>query len=555
VTGLPAGGYAYGRDEVAHRVVYRWADNLLGTSDLGPVASSLAMKEVVGLHEVVGHRVRMTDAGEVARPPVSLCHLRVGDERVALRRQRGGDENRDDVAEVIVGPRHLVTPRFALAIADWPPPSVYGAEILMPVEHSQIERLTMVSRQRLAQGARAAGPQLAALVAAMLRAPTASLAVLARGGWTGHLVRPEELMWGLLDIMGKVGAGLDHSDWTFSTYEAEHHDGLPELPRIVFAPDATRQSRYGMSRVAVHPLVPVPHDDHAGRASRQLVDWYVAADSYLASQLDRMGLRRYATLEERVAAVVAAPVGAPARPRVAPLPSEHRQREPLEPAVAVSAPATQLRGAPSPVPSTFAQEDPLPPTYTVSAPVLDLVYELGRVDTADTVARVVEALGQQANVGPPGARERQMMRDELVPVSFHWKKLYKMFGPDAVRPLEALVRVAVVPDLGVPEIRWTFLGQRELEPAVAHVIARCAIVTGHHERLLMWLGVRWLADAGMTVPEPAALPDERPAASPRRRIVQLLRALSNPDARRIATVIAGGVLVLALLMAVYLILW
>ena len=537
---------APGNGHHADRMVYRWDRNLLGTADLGPVASSLAGNEMYQLHEVVGPRVRMTDAGDLSRPSSSLCHLRFDERAIALRRLRGGTDNRDDVTEVLIGRPDFVSARLALAMPALPAPD-RGEEFARPLHSGDVADAVTARRQRLSQSARTIGTPLVVLLAAALETPDASFAVLAQGGWEGQSTQPDVLTWGLLEIVERVCAGLHIDHWTFSTYEATYHDGIFGLPRVVFAPDGVRESQYGTSRRAVHPLETLAfgHDD-AHRAARLLVDWYTASEQRLIDELDQRSLHEHATLDERLAVlagVAPGPVPLRRRPTV-PLPAEHRRstRVPSSPAPPVPAveEESQMLG------SLFA------PPAAERGP-LDWERELAEAESPTDVQRTASRLERYLRTGPPLDLDgRRRLLEALVKSRFHWEKLHRSLGAaGTARVLDMLMPVAIGQDLADRRTRWTFLGDRTMPPAVVHAIARFAVAQHCHESLLLWLGVRWLSDAGMPVPDPAPMPDERPAVPERRGVyMRLWRSITSPNALRVAVVVGGATLLLFLLFAV-----
>ncbi|HZN17746.1 MAG TPA: hypothetical protein VFB84_06080 [Micromonosporaceae bacterium] len=397
-----------------NEIVFAWSSrSMLGQFGLGPVASSYERPMLAEWTNQLLGRVRVAGARSAPPPSTSLVYDIHGDNAVILRRagERGG-ANRSEVCHALVGPASHVTSRLALGLSAWP-----GWQSERRHSQSWIPQRPVADLWRehdrhapaLTAAARTGDHReaLTALVAAAIWDEESPLSMHTLPG-----VAPEELLWGLLDILEDLfSAVASAAQWTFSTWEDQHHDGVANLPRIVFIPPgAPDSSTYPVSRTIV--AYPVdPGNPHAAVA-QWLVEAYAAeGPGKLNEALERHGVFRPPTLTDRINALHSLTARSPVRRRLA-VPT--RPAAPPSPPGPAPAPPSPPEPAAAPLPphgDIPPVTEPAPRATTAVAATTSPVSPPAVPGTPDrTTAPASAGMGgpaSQSDPGPPRSAYRR----------------------------------------------------------------------------------------------------------------------------------------------------
>jgi hypothetical protein len=269
-------------------------------------------------------------------PGASVCRLVWDDRVVALHRLPAADPDAGTVTYAFVGEGEVFEPRSVLATADtwhhWIP-----AERDEPIDAARLGGLSPILRdERTDQVRRGPHDALRRLAAEVLRAPDQGFSCRLPPG-----VRPGNLLWGLIDLLGEIVGDGTGRYWTFSTRESD--DTRPGLPRFVFLDD-WRHSGLQPSHFRLDLAAPPPGRDRYLDAADALLETYRSgAATGVRRLLRRIGIRHERHGEaERIAIVlkyaevkgirVAGPVVRDSEPTVERrVPAHRRQPYPFAP--------------------------------------------------------------------------------------------------------------------------------------------------------------------------------------------------------------------------------
>lgn len=229
---------------------------------------------------------------ETSMPPEkTLSYYQFGEQAVVLRRSQAGASLGRNNAQALIGPIKVLTPRVALGLDSgfaWQE-NAEAVSTPAPCAGQELVQLAQGRFDELRQRASREPEILKRALRQFIDAKQERLTII--GCAEEHRVA---LTWALI---GNANEYLTHRDrarrnWTFSTYEIDHRDGIPNLPDFLFMPG--KQS--GAIKVS-RKIVDVSIDQNASPTASEWADRLV--DNFIADDI------RQPETEQRVPAVSA----------------------------------------------------------------------------------------------------------------------------------------------------------------------------------------------------------------------------------------------------------